>query len=155
MSLQSSSASISHHSTVEIAYATAIVWCQCGTSREHRTMPFINECENGQNEHTPYDCRQFEPVKHVARAPDNAVQFAQRLLGQVGMGDKDCLVINDEWCQFVRAVLFHKETAKNDFEAHIMPSLAALYMHRRRAEYVLHIAFTAPFSVCTHTGGIS
>ena len=73
----------------------------------------------------------------------------QRLLGWVGLGDKDCLQTNEEWCHFVRAVCFHKETAKKDFEAHIMPSLAALDRHRSRAECVLHIAYSSPFSVCT------
>ena len=73
----------------------------------------------------------------------------QRLLGWVGLGDRDCLTTDADWCDFVRAISFHKETAKKDFEAHIMPSLPALDKHRRRAEYVLHMVYSSPFSVCT------
>ena len=72
-----------------------------------------------------------------------------RLLGWVGLGDKECLASTSDWCHFVRAVSFHKETAKRDFEANIMPSMAALDRHKRRAEYVLHMAYSAPFSTCS------
>jgi hypothetical protein len=51
-----------------------------------------------------------------------------------GLGDKECLASMSDWCHFVRAV-FHKETAKQDFEAN-MPSMAALDRHKRRAEYI-------------------
>ena len=64
-----------------------------------------------------------------------------RLLGWVGLGDKKCLSNIGDWCHFVRAVSFHKETAKKDYEANIMPSMAALERHKRRAEYVLHMAY--------------
>ena len=30
-----------------------------------------------------------------------------------------------------------------------MPSLAALDRHKRRAEYVLHMVYSSPFSICT------
>ena len=73
----------------------------------------------------------------------------ERLLGWVGLGDRDSLKTLADWWHFVRATSFHKETAKKDFEAHIMPSLAALDRHRRRAEYVLHVVYSSPFSVCT------
>ena len=46
----------------------------------------------------------------------------QKLLGWVGLGDVDCLPNIQEWCHFVRAICFHKETANKDFEACIMPS---------------------------------
>lgn len=55
-----------------------------------------------------------------------------RLLGWVGLGDKECLSSMSDWCHFVRAVSFHKETAKKDFEANIMPSMAALDRHKSR-----------------------
>ena len=73
----------------------------------------------------------------------------ERLLGWVGLGNKNCLPTHSDWCHFVRAISFHKETAKKDFEAHIMPSTAALDRHRLRAEYVLHMIYSSPFSVCT------
>ena len=41
----------------------------------------------------------------------------ERLLGWVGLGDKDSLKSQADWCHFVRAISFHKETAKKDFEA--------------------------------------
>lgn len=56
-----------------------------------------------------------------------------RLLGWVGLGDKECLPSINDWCHFVRAVSFHRETAKQDFEANVMPSIVALDKHKRRA----------------------
>ena len=47
----------------------------------------------------------------------------ETLLGCVGLGDKECLTTTSDWCHFVRAISFHKETAKKDFEANIMPSM--------------------------------
>ena len=73
----------------------------------------------------------------------------QKLLGWVGLGDVDCLPNIQEWCHFVRAICFHKETANKDFEACIMPSYGALERHRKRAEYVLHLVYSSPFTVCT------
>ena len=101
------------------------------------------------NKHSSiYSGQTLERFRDSFRTPPLSDE-CERLLGWVGLGDKDSLKTLPDWCHFVRATSFHKETAKKDFEANIMPSLAALDRHRRRAEYVLHMVYSSPFSVCT------
>ena len=70
----------------------------------------------------------------------------KRLLGWVGLGDK-------EFNHFVRATSFRKETTKKDFEAHKMPSLAALDRHSML--YMAYSALLVSVYHFNHMGGPS
>lgn len=112
--------------------------------------PWINlvTCVYLNKHSTIYSGQTLERFRDSFRTPPLSDE-CERLLGWVGLGDKDSLKTLADWCHFVRATSFHKETAKKDFQAHIMLSLAALDKCRRRAEYVLYMVYSSPFSVCT------
>ena len=65
-------------------------------------------------------------------------------------GNASCIKTNAEWCHLVRAINFHNETPSKDHEAKLLPSFRALDQHRHRAEYVLHMVYSAPFRTCSH-----
>ena len=65
------------------------------------------------------------------------------------MGNTQSIETNAEWCHLVRATNFHNEAPSKDHEAKLLPSFRALSQHKHRAEYVLHMVYSAPHRTCS------
>ena len=50
-----------------------------------------------------------------------------------------------KWCDLVKGIKFQKNPGK---EAHLLPSKQALSLHCKRTEYIMKLAFCAPFPNC-------
>ena len=54
----------------------------------------------------------------------------------------------EQWHEFIQRVTFHASSVTKVYEYKLLPTMPALFLHLKRAKYVLRMAFSSPQSSC-------